>query len=83
MFLTEGQRALLEPARRAPRASHLGRPSADPRRVFEALLFVLHTGIQWKHPPQTFLPKSTVHDYPTQRRRAAPSACPRPAWCAS
>lgn len=49
-----------------PRASHLGRPSADSRRVFEALLFVLHTGIQWKPLPQTFPPKSTVHDYLTQ-----------------
>lgn len=27
------------------------------------ILFVLHTGIQWKHLPRTFPPKSTVHDY--------------------
>ena len=24
---------------------------------------MLHTGIQWKHLPRTFPPKSTVHDY--------------------
>lgn len=32
-------------------------------RCFEAVLFVLHTGIQWKYLPRTFPPKSTVHDY--------------------
>ncbi len=42
----------------------MGRPSADTRDVFEALLFVLYTGIQWRFLPKTFPPKSTVHDYP-------------------
>ena len=37
--------------------------AAGEREVFEAILFVLHTGIQWKHLPRTFPPKSTVHDY--------------------
>jgi len=31
-----------------PKPSRFGRPRADTCRVFEALLFVLHTGIQWK-----------------------------------
>lgn len=66
MFLFHGQWALLEPVLRMPRASHLGRPSADLRRVFEALLFVLHVGIQRKHLPQAFPPKSTVHDHLTR-----------------
>jgi transposase len=36
---------------------------ADTRKVFEALLFILHTGMQWEHLPKSFPPKSTVHDY--------------------
>jgi transposase len=63
MFLTDEQWAILEPALRVPRKSQYGRPRANEREVFEAILFILHTGIQWKHLPRTFPPKSTVHDY--------------------
>jgi transposase len=63
MFLTDDQWALLEPVMKVPRKSQYGRPRADEREVFEAILFILHTGIQWKHLPRTFPPKSTVHDY--------------------
>ena len=45
------------------RESQYGLLRAGEREVFEAILFVLHTGIQWKHLPRTFPPKSTVHDY--------------------
>lgn len=63
MFLTDEQWALIEPHLRIERASGFGRPAADTRKVFEAILFMLHTGIQWRFLPKSFPPKSTVHDY--------------------
>jgi transposase len=63
MFLTDEQWKVLKPILSVPRKSQLGRPRAEARAVFEAILFVLHTGIQWKYLPKTFPPKSTVHDY--------------------
>lgn len=63
MFLTDEQWALIEPHLRIERASPFGRPPADARRVFEAILFMLHTGMQWRFLPKSFPPKSTVHDY--------------------
>lgn len=46
-----------------PKRSRFGRPRADARVVFAAILFMLHTGIQWKYLPKTFPPQSTVPDY--------------------
>jgi transposase len=43
---------MLKPVLELPKPSRFGRPRADTRRVFEALLFVLHTGIQWEHLPR-------------------------------
>jgi transposase len=63
MFLTDEQWAVLEPVLRTPRRSPFGRPPAAARRVFEAIRFVRHTGIQWEHLPRTFPPKSTVPDH--------------------
>ena len=63
MFLTDEQWALIEPHLRIESKSSFGRPRADARRVFEAVLFMLHTGIQWRFLPRSFPPKSTVHDY--------------------
>ena len=63
MFISDEQWELLGPLLERPRKSQYGRPRAGEREVFEAILFVLHTGIQWKHLPRTFPPKSTVHDY--------------------
>jgi transposase len=63
MFTTDEQWELLKPVLELPKTSPYGRPRADARRVFEALLFVLHTGIQWEYLPRSFPPKSTVHDY--------------------
>ena len=63
MFISDEQWEVLGPLLERPRKSQYGRPRAGEREVFEAILFVLHTGIQWKHLPRTFPPKSTVHDY--------------------
>ena len=63
MFISDDQWEVLGPLLERPRKSKFGRPRASEREVFEAILFVLHTGIQWKHLPRTFPPKSTVHDY--------------------
>jgi transposase len=63
MFLTDEQWSLIEPHLRIERSSIFCRPAADTRRVFEAVLFMLHTGIQWRFLPKSFPPKSTVHDY--------------------
>ena len=63
MFVSDETWELFEPILRIERKGKVGRPRAAVRDVFEALLFVLHTGIQWKYLPRTFPPKSTVHDY--------------------
>src|SRR4030095_14839843 len=59
----DNQWEVLSPLLERSRKSQFGRPRASAREVFEAVLFVLHTGIQWKYLPRTFPPKSTVHDY--------------------
>ena len=63
MFITDEQWGYFEPILRVERKNNRGRKRRDEREVFEALLFILYTGIQWKHLPKTFPPKSTVHDY--------------------
>jgi transposase len=63
MFITDEQWALIEPHLKIERRSVFGRPRADGRKVFEAILFMLHTGMQWRFLPKSFPPKSTVHDY--------------------
>lgn len=63
MLLTDEQWALIEPHLRIEPKSGFGRPRADTRRVFEAVLFLLHTRVQWRFLPRSFPPKSTVHDY--------------------
>ncbi len=62
MFLSDEQWLWIEPFVKIERASK-GRPRANEREVFEAVLFMLHTGIQWRFLPAGFPPKSTVHDY--------------------
>lgn len=39
-----------------------GRPRMDDRRAFDAILYVLRTGIQWKALPRSLGASSTVHD---------------------
>ena len=63
MLVSDEQWELFEPILAIERKSNKGRPPADTRAVFEALLFVLFTGIQWRYLPRSFPPKSTVHDY--------------------
>ena len=38
-----------------------GRPSADPRKVMAAILYVLRTGCQWKAVPQEFGSGRVIH----------------------
>jgi transposase len=63
MFLTDAQWELIEPCLRVGKQSRRGRPRQALRPIWEAILFVLHTGIQWRYLPRSFPPKSTVHDY--------------------
>jgi transposase len=63
MFINDAVWEVIGPVLEVPRKSAVGRPRSDERSCFEAVLFVLHTGIQWKHLPPGFPPKSTVHDY--------------------
>ena len=63
MFLTDEQWILIEPHLRIESKSVFGRPRADTRQVFEAILFMLHTGVQWRFLPKSFPAKSTVHNY--------------------
>ena len=44
MFLTDSQWDLIGPHLEIPKKSKRGRPRANARQVFEAILFVLHTG---------------------------------------
>lgn len=62
MFLTDEQWQVLQPILEPPQKPRRGRPWKDGRKVLEAILFILHTGIQWEHLPKSFPPKSTVHD---------------------
>ncbi|XGW00540.1 MAG: IS5 family transposase [Leptolyngbya sp. BL-A-14] len=39
-----------------------GRPRAADRPIFDALIYLARTGMQWAVLPQAFPPKSTVHD---------------------
>jgi transposase len=39
-----------------------GRPRAPDRPIFDALIYLARTGGQWAALPNTFPPKSTVHD---------------------
>jgi transposase len=46
------------------RKSNAGRKPMDPRKVFEAIVFVLRTGIQWKAlPKEKFGSSSSIHKY--------------------
>ena len=40
-----------------------GRPPMSPRKVLEAIFFVLRTGIQWKALPKSFGSSSSIHRY--------------------
>ena len=60
--LTDEQWRLIGP--RLPAGPGGGRPRAtDLRAVVDAVLYVLHTGCQWRYLPKDFPPKSTVWRY--------------------
>jgi len=66
--VTDEQWALIEP--HLPPAPLGGRPrKTDLRDVFNAVLYILRTGCQWRYLPVDFPPKSTVWRYFDQWRR--------------
>jgi putative transposase len=66
--LTDDQWALIEP--HLPGEPGGGRPrKTDLRDVFDAILYILRTGCQWRYLPIDFPPKSTVWRYFDQWRR--------------
>ena len=59
---------LIPERRRRPRRKYHrkpggGRKPLDARRVFEGIVFVLRTGIQWKALPKDYGASSSVHKY--------------------
>jgi transposase len=50
-------------ARKYHRKPGGGRHPMDPRRVLEAIFYVLRTGIQWKAIPKEFGAASSIHRY--------------------
>jgi transposase len=57
--LTDDQWALIEPM--IPQAKKLGRPRTDPRRILDAVLYVVKGGIQWRLLPSDFPSWKTVY----------------------
>ena len=47
-----------------------GRKPLEPRQVFEGIVFVLRTGIQWKALPKAFGASSSIHSYFQEWRKA-------------
>jgi transposase len=53
-----------DPERTFKRKPGAGRPPMDPRKVFEAIVYVLRTGIQWKAlPKEVYGSPSAIHTY--------------------
>ena len=60
--------ALIPKAKRDPEKSYqrrcgAGRKPMEPRKIFEAIVYVLRTGIQWKAPPKEYGNSSSIHRY--------------------
>lgn len=51
------------PKKKYTRKAGGGRKPLAPRRVFEGIVFVLRTGIQWKALPPDYGASSSVHQY--------------------
>ena len=65
---SDAQWALIEP--HLPPEPGGGRPrKTDMRDVFDAILYILRTGCQWRYLPVDFPPKSTVWRYFDRWRR--------------
>ena len=54
----------------APSHAKGGRPRLSDRRAFEAIIYVLRTGIQWNALPRELGASSTIHDRFQQWERA-------------
>src|SRR6516162_280720 len=52
-----------KPKQQYTRKAGGGRKPLAPRRVFEGIVFVLRTGIQWKALPKDYGASSSVHQY--------------------
>jgi putative transposase len=57
--LTDDQWAFIEPM--LPKAKRFGRPRTDPRRILDAVLYVVNGGIQWRLLPADFPSWKTVY----------------------
>lgn len=57
--ITDAQWELLEPM--IPEAKKRGRPRTDPRRLINAILYIVKGGIQWRLLPMNFPPWKTVY----------------------
>jgi putative transposase len=57
--LTDDQWAFIEPM--IPKAKKLGRPRTDPRRILDAILYVVKGGVQWRLLPSDFPRWKTVY----------------------
>src|SRR5450755_117894 len=68
----------LIPAR--PPYSKGGRPAADDRQMFAAIVSILHTGLQWNALPRELGASSTVYDRFRcwESQGFAPRACGKP-----
>ena len=66
-MLSDDQWAVVEPLLpRLPRRSDgRGRPWSNPRKVIEAILWMLTTGARWKDLPKDFPSKATCHRWLT------------------
>jgi transposase len=66
-LVPERQRSRKKTYKRKPGG---GRKPLEPRQVFEGIVFVLRTGIQWKALPKAFGASSSVHGYFQDWRKA-------------
>jgi transposase len=73
--LSDAQWALVSPC--IPPASPGGRPrTTEIRAVFDAILYLLRTGCQWRQLPADFPPWPTVQTDLSLTRAGAPAAVP-------
>lgn len=66
--LTEAQWAILQPLLPAPKRR--GRRPADPRRILNALLYIVRAGCAWRLLPKEYGPWQTVYGYLRRWRQA-------------
>lgn len=64
------QLEVLLPKRRGRKRNKGGRPPLDPRRVADAIFYILRTGMQWKALPRELGSGSSAHRYFQQWQRA-------------